>query len=113
MSAVAIDLVKGFFELDPAALELYLDQRQSVDQNRHVVAVLVAALLLHLLRHLKAVLAPLAHVYKFDILVGAVVAREAHLVAQGFGAFVHTTFVQVVQYSVKFAVAERRVVMQL
>ena len=52
---VTLDLVEGLLHLQTAPLQLDLHQRQAVDQDRHVVAIFVAALDGHLLRHLVAI----------------------------------------------------------
>ena len=77
---VAVDLVKGLPDGHAPALEFDMYQRQAIDQNGHVVAVVVACPLrlayLILVDDLEAVVVDVFLVNEGDILGGAVVPPE-------------------------------------
>jgi hypothetical protein len=53
MVLVAIDLVEGFFDFDARTFEFYLYQRQTIDQKRHIITVLVTSFQTDLIGDLK------------------------------------------------------------
>ena len=73
VALVALDLVEGLLDGHAAALELDVHERQAVHQHRHVVAVLVIALLRVLVHHLHAVVVHVALVDERDVAHGSVV----------------------------------------
>ena len=107
MLLVAIDLVEGFFEFQPTAFEFDLYQRQTVDKQRYIVAVLVLALHGHLVRDLELVLAPVLGVDELKIEVVAVVADDVLLLPQGLGLFEDRALAENIEDFLKFAGSER------
>lgn len=77
---IAVDLLKGLPEGDAPALELHMDQGQAVDQDGHVVAVVVAGPLVGaygvLMDDLEMVVVDLLFVDEGDVFSGAVVPVE-------------------------------------
>lgn len=77
---IAVDLLKGLPEGDAPALELHMDQGQAVDQDGHVVAVVVAGPLVGahgvLMDDLEMVVVDLLFVDEGDVFGGAVVPVE-------------------------------------
>ena len=108
---ITLDLVERFLHLQPTPLQLDLHERQPVDEDRNVVAVLVAALHRHLLGHLVAVSQRIHRVEELQITRRPVIFRQLHPIPQdlGFGKDAGT-FVQVVQYLRKFSFGQRRLV---
>ena len=76
VALVALDLVERLHDGLAAALELHVHERQAVDEDGHVVAVLVGALLRVLVHHLEAVVVDVALVDEADVLRGAVIAPQ-------------------------------------
>ena len=78
---VALDLVEGLTNGDAAAFEFHMDQGQTVNENGHVVAIVVfGALLLAVLvlvQHLQAIVMDILFINDTDIFRGAVVTLEA------------------------------------
>jgi len=101
---VAVDLVEGFLHLQAAPLELDLYDGDAVGQNRHVVAVLVAAFLIDLVGDLPLVGRCVVAVKKLDVVRGAVVSVEAEAVAQRLGLLEEIALAQVVQDLLEFPV---------
>ena len=78
---VALDLVKGFANGDAAALQLHMDQGQTVDEDGHVIAIVVfGALLLAvfvLVQHLQAIIVDILFIDDANIFRGAIIPLEA------------------------------------
>ena len=82
VALVALDLVECLLDGDSAPLELDVHERQAVDQDGDVVAVVVGARLRVLVHDLQAVVVHVALVDELDVLDRAVVAVEhLHVVA--------------------------------
>ena len=58
MTLIPVDLVKGLFKLDSPAFEFNLYQRQPIDEQGDIVAILVSAFSRDLVGNLKLILAP-------------------------------------------------------
>jgi hypothetical protein len=113
MALVAVDLVESFFKFQPSAFEFDLDEGQAVNQQGYVVAVFVIALLGNLVGDLVLVSAPVFSIKEFQVKGGTVIAAHFHFVAQAFGAIEDVAFVEVIENSFEFFVAELNVVMLL
>ncbi|MNF59031.1 hypothetical protein D3C84_406110 [compost metagenome] len=74
--AVAVHLIEGLANRYTTLLQLHLHQWQTIDQNRHVVAIGVAALLLKLFDHLHLVADDVLLVQQVDVLNTPVVKDE-------------------------------------
>ena len=109
---VTLDLVKGLLHLQPAPLQLDLHQRQAVDEDGHVVAVLVsAAIHRHLLRHLIAVPQWIHRVEELQINRGPVFSIQLHPVPQDLGFLEDPgAFGQMVQHLGEFSRRQRQAV---
>ena len=79
LALVALDLVERLAQAHAAPLELYVHERKAVHEDRHVVAVLVRALVrLVLVHHLEAVPVDMVPVQEVDVLIRAVIALEGY-----------------------------------
>ncbi|MNQ79027.1 hypothetical protein D3C85_939570 [compost metagenome] len=81
VALVAIDLVEGFADIHPAALELDMHHRQAIDQHCHIEARSVFAAVLAgwrfvLVDHLQDVVMDIGLVDQVDVLAAAVIALQ-------------------------------------
>ena len=74
--AIAVDLVEGFTDRHPALFQLHLHQRQAIDENRHIIAVGMAACLLELADDLAGVSQHVLFIEQVDVLDMAIVKNE-------------------------------------
>ena len=85
MALISVDLPECLFELQSAALEFDLNQRQAVDQKRDIVAIGIGAGHGGLIGHLVLVLAPVNLVDQLDVADLARVFPVIDFVAQCLG----------------------------
>ena len=69
-------LIEGFTNRHAAFFKLHLHQRQAIDQDRHIVAVGVAARLLKLLDHLHLIAGNILFIQQVDVLNMAIVKHK-------------------------------------
>ena len=69
ISLIAVNLVERLFELNTSSLQLYMHKRQTIDENRYIVAsIVVALLLLVLVDDLEVVVVYVSLVNQVDVL---------------------------------------------
>ena len=97
ISLIAFDLVKGFPDGNTTALQLHMNQRQTVHQNGHIIAGIVAALgFLVLVDHLQTVVVNVLFVYELNILGSSVIpAQYLYMVGLDGAGFLNDTLVSV------------------
>lgn len=109
--AVAVNLVYRLVYLHAGALQLNLDQRKAVDENRHIVTVLVRNVVLVVLVHRDLV----RHLVDVAVGIGAeeiqihgptVIQRQDVLVAQNLRRFINTVVVHVNHHTTELRVRE-------
>ena len=87
--AVTMHLIEGFTNRHTAFLQLHVDQGQTIDQNRHIVAVGVAARLLKLLDYLHLVAGNVLFIQQVDVLNMAIVKHKImNIVIMDFAGFI-------------------------
>ena len=74
--AVPMHLVEGLTNRHAALFQLHLHQRQTIDQNRHVIAVGVTASLLKLFDHLHLVAGDVFLVQQVNVLDAPIVKNK-------------------------------------
>ena len=93
-TAIAVDLIDRFIDLHAGALQLDLHQGQTVDQHRHIIAVLIGHIILVVLIHGDL----MGHLIDIPVQIGgeeiqvhgfAVVQRQHILIPQDFCRFIH------------------------
>ena len=67
MTLITVYLVKSLFKLDSPAFEFNLYQRQPIDEQGNIVAILVSAFGSDLVSNLKLILTPVFLFYKFEV----------------------------------------------
>ena len=115
---IPLDLVKGLGQRHAPPLELYVYERETVDQDRHIIAGVVLPLaLLVLVEHLEAVVVDVSLVQQVDIFGGsAVLPQHLHVVALDLAGFLHDPLVgtrdAVLEKTLPFRVGKAVVVQQ-
>ena len=74
---VTVDLVERLLDRHTAPLQLHMNQRQTVYQNRDIIAIIIVAAVLHILvNDLQAVIVDILLIQQRDVDGGAVLPRQ-------------------------------------
>ena len=113
LAMITIDLIKGFSDLNPPAFQLNMHQRQTIDQDRHIIAINAVAFLCDLMHHLKSVLAPFVGVEEIDADLLSIITSEPEFLAENMGTLKNISLIEVVEDTEKFIIREACIVMSL
>ena len=97
VSLITFNLIKGFPDSNATAFQLYMDKRQTIDQNGHVIACVVSAFgFFILVDNLKAVIVNILFVNKLKILGSSIIpAKHLHMIGLHGAAFLYDTLVRI------------------
>ena len=97
VSLITFDLIKGFPDGNASAFQLYMDKRQTIDQNRHVIACVMSAFgFFILVNNLKAVIVNILFVNKLNILGSSVIPpKHFDMIGLHGAAFLYDTLVRI------------------
>ena len=109
---VTVNLIDSFVDLNARAFKLNLNNRQAVDQNRHIISILVGNIILmgrihrDLMGHLIDV--PVS-VIREEIQINClpVIKRQNVLITEQLRRLIHRMVVQMNQDTVPFCITER------
>ena len=111
-------LIKGLANRNAASFQFHLNQRQSVDQNRDIVAVGMAAGLFELPDHLQLVASQILFIQQLDVLDAAIVEHKiVDIVIVNLAGFIDAAFARFIEKSLHeaqpLAIGELHVVQRL
>ena len=109
---VTVDLIDSFVDLNARALQLNLNKRQAINQNRHIISILVGNIIFmgrihrNLMGHLIDV--PVS-VIREEIQINClpVIKRQNVLITEQLRRLIHRMIVQMNKDAVPFCITER------
>ncbi len=75
-------LIKCLLEFESSSLEFYLDQREAIDKDRYIIAILINSFDGYLTRHLEFILTPVVHIEEFDMNMFPIISHECYSIPE-------------------------------
>ena len=97
VSLITFDLIKGFPDGNASAFQLYMDKRQTIDQNGHIIACIVVTFgFFILVDNLKAIIVNILFVNNLNILGSSVIPpKHFDMIGLHGAAFLYDSLVRV------------------
>src|SRR3989338_6637762 len=106
MFVIPLNLIERLLEIHPSTLQLNLHKRESVDEQCHVIPILIPPNLCHLLRDLILILAPMIHIKKPNPKVRFIVSLQNKSISQLLRLLKPIAAIEMIQYPRKLPICE-------